>query len=117
MGEAAGVGAVEDWLNHHPQDGSSDDRSLEFDIYPLNGYYFGSKDAIPFKNETLAERVQRMKSKFVFFSLSLSLFRISFCNFYVSVLLSYFIVLIHFFFQFVLLLAMLLMDYELVWKR
>lgn len=33
------------------------------DIYPLNHYYFGSKDAVPFKEETLADRVSRMKLK------------------------------------------------------
>lgn len=31
------------------------------DIYPLNHYYFGSKDAAPFKEETLADRLSRMK--------------------------------------------------------
>ncbi|KAI4344551.1 hypothetical protein L6164_011765 [Bauhinia variegata] len=57
MGEAAGVGAI---VCHH-QNGSSDDQSNELDIYPLSNYYFGSKDAIAFKDDTLADRVQRMK--------------------------------------------------------
>ncbi|TKY72830.1 Pre-mRNA cleavage factor Im 25 kDa subunit 1 [Spatholobus suberectus] len=39
----------------------SDDQSLEFDIYPLSSYYFGSKDAVPSKDPTLADRVLRMK--------------------------------------------------------
>ena len=38
--------------------------SLVIDIYPLSNYYFGSKEAIPFKDETLADRVLRMKSKY-----------------------------------------------------
>jgi cleavage and polyadenylation specificity factor subunit 5 len=33
------------------------------DIFTLSNYYFGSKEAIPFKEETLADRVQRLKSK------------------------------------------------------
>lgn len=60
------MGEEANGFNHYLQDESNDDQSLEFDIYPLSGYYFGSKDAIPFKDETLADRVQRMKSKFVF---------------------------------------------------
>lgn len=34
------------------------------DIYPLNGYYFGSKEASPEKDETLADRIQRLKSNY-----------------------------------------------------
>ncbi|GKV11983.1 hypothetical protein SLEP1_g23189 [Rubroshorea leprosula] len=34
------------------------------DIYPLGCYYFGSKEAIPFKDETLSDRVERMKSNY-----------------------------------------------------
>eukprot|EP00262_Sarcandra_glabra_P017831 TRINITY_DN6229_c0_g2_i1.p1 TRINITY_DN6229_c0_g2~~TRINITY_DN6229_c0_g2_i1.p1 ORF type:complete len:202 (+),score=23.82 TRINITY_DN6229_c0_g2_i1:109-714(+) len=34
------------------------------DIYPLSNYYFGSKEAIPDKDETLADRIQRMKSNY-----------------------------------------------------
>lgn len=55
---------------HHPNSGN-DDQSLEFDIYPLSSYYFGSKDAFPSKYLTSADRVLRMKSKFVFFLPSL----------------------------------------------
>lgn len=46
-----------------------DDERLEVDIYPLSCYYFGSKDAIPFKDHSLADRLQRMKFKFVPFLL------------------------------------------------
>ena len=53
---------------HHPNSGN-DDQSLEFDIYPLSSYYFGSKDAVPSKDLTLVDRVLRMKSKFGFFLL------------------------------------------------
>lgn len=42
-------------------DGDYSDNVL--DIYPLNHYYFGSKDAVPFKEETLADRLSRMKLK------------------------------------------------------
>lgn len=31
------------------------------DIYPLNRYYFGSKEAVPFKEETASDRILRMK--------------------------------------------------------
>ncbi|XP_027073054.1 pre-mRNA cleavage factor Im 25 kDa subunit 1 [Coffea arabica] len=31
------------------------------DIYPLNCYYFGSKEAVPFKDETTSDRILRMK--------------------------------------------------------
>lgn len=34
------------------------------DIYPLNGYYFGSKDAVFLKEETLADSLFRLKSNF-----------------------------------------------------
>uniref|UniRef100_A0A2N9HFV2 Pre-mRNA cleavage factor Im 25 kDa subunit n=1 Tax=Fagus sylvatica TaxID=28930 RepID=A0A2N9HFV2_FAGSY len=34
------------------------------DIFTLSNYYFGSKEAIPFKEETLADRVQRLKSNY-----------------------------------------------------
>ncbi|KAL2533279.1 Pre-mRNA cleavage factor Im 25 kDa subunit 1 [Abeliophyllum distichum] len=34
------------------------------DIYPLSCYYFGSKEAIPLKNETLYDRVLRMKANY-----------------------------------------------------
>lgn len=42
----------------------SETESLVIDIYPLSSYYFGSKEAIPFKDETLADRVRRMKSNY-----------------------------------------------------
>ncbi|KAM3712795.1 hypothetical protein ACB098_01G209300 [Castanea mollissima] len=46
--------------------GNSDDQShaTVIDIYSLSNYYFGSKEVIPFKDETLADRVQRMKSNY-----------------------------------------------------
>ncbi|KAK4792850.1 hypothetical protein SAY86_023285 [Trapa natans] len=42
--------------------GSGSDHSRVLDIYPLSGYYFGSKEAVVLRNETSAERVLRMKS-------------------------------------------------------
>lgn len=39
-------------------------RSLVLDIYPLSSYYFGSKEAIPSKDETLADRLLRLKSNY-----------------------------------------------------
>ncbi|KAK7281249.1 hypothetical protein RIF29_09054 [Crotalaria pallida] len=44
--------------------GGRDEGSLELDIYPLSCYYFGSKDAVPFKNHTLADHLHRMKSNY-----------------------------------------------------
>ncbi|KAK7328978.1 hypothetical protein VNO77_23119 [Canavalia gladiata] len=46
------------------QNRESDNQNLEFDIYPLSSYYFGSKDAIPFKDHSLSDRVLRMKSNY-----------------------------------------------------
>lgn len=43
--------------------GSGSDHSRVVDIYPLCGYYFGSKEAVSLRNETIADRVLRMKSK------------------------------------------------------
>lgn len=43
--------------------GGGGDQSRVLDIYPLSSYYFGSKDALAFKDETLADRIQRMKSQ------------------------------------------------------
>ncbi|KAJ4708698.1 Pre-mRNA cleavage factor Im subunit like [Melia azedarach] len=40
------------------------DHTSVIDIYPLSCYYFGSKDAIPFKDETLSDRILRMKSHY-----------------------------------------------------
>ncbi|PIN19841.1 mRNA cleavage factor I subunit [Handroanthus impetiginosus] len=34
------------------------------DIYPLSCYYFGSTDAVPWKNETVADRTLRMKANY-----------------------------------------------------
>jgi hypothetical protein len=47
---------------------NNDDEKVEVNIYPLNSYYFGSKDSIPFKDHSLHHRLQRIKSKFVYFS-------------------------------------------------
>jgi hypothetical protein len=44
--------------------GSDQNHGGVIDIYPLSCYYFGSKEAGPFKDETLADRTQRMKSKY-----------------------------------------------------
>ncbi|XP_048133764.1 pre-mRNA cleavage factor Im 25 kDa subunit 1-like [Rhodamnia argentea] len=44
--------------------GGGGDQSRVLDIYPLSSYYFGSKDALAFKEETLADRVNRMKSHY-----------------------------------------------------
>jgi hypothetical protein len=49
-----------------------DDEKVEVNIYPLNSYYFGSKDAIPSKDHSL----QRFKSKFVFSVIFLLYFRV-----------------------------------------
>ncbi|XP_024017120.1 pre-mRNA cleavage factor Im 25 kDa subunit 1 [Morus notabilis] len=38
--------------------------SLVLDIYPLSSYYFGSKEALPLKDENLADRLLRMKSNY-----------------------------------------------------
>lgn len=43
--------------------GGGRDHSPVLDIYPLSCYYFGSKDVVSFREETLADRVLRMKSK------------------------------------------------------
>ncbi|KAF4357132.1 hypothetical protein F8388_002337 [Cannabis sativa] len=39
-------------------------QSLVIDIYPLSSYYFGSKEAILSKDETMADRVRRLKSNY-----------------------------------------------------
>ncbi|OMO67246.1 hypothetical protein CCACVL1_20676 [Corchorus capsularis] len=51
---------------------SSGDNRKEVDIYPLSCYYFGSKEAIVFKDETLSDRVKRMKSNFAAYGLRTS---------------------------------------------
>lgn len=48
---------------HSSSDSNSNQRNV-VDIYPLSGYYFGSKEALSFKDETIADRVQRMKSNY-----------------------------------------------------
>lgn len=50
--------------NVNSNDNGSDRSSYVVDIYPLSSYYFGSKEAIPFKDETLYNRVLRMKSNY-----------------------------------------------------
>ncbi|CAI0387410.1 unnamed protein product, partial [Linum tenue] len=51
--------------NGRGDDGGGDQAtSPVVDIYPLSSYYFGSKDALPFKDETLADRLYRMKSNY-----------------------------------------------------
>lgn len=55
------------------ESGGSDQSHGVIDIYPLSCYYFGSKEALPFKDETLADRIQRMKSKYTY-NLSLTMF-------------------------------------------
>ncbi|KAK9948025.1 hypothetical protein M0R45_003614 [Rubus argutus] len=47
----------------------NDDQGRQLDIYPLSCYYFGSKEAIPLKDETLADRVQRLKSNYAAYGL------------------------------------------------
>lgn len=55
MGEEVTVTAL--------QNGNSDE-NLEFDVYPLSSYYFGSKHALPFKDLTLDDRLLRIKSNY-----------------------------------------------------
>ncbi|KAI9191384.1 hypothetical protein LWI28_007839 [Acer negundo] len=50
--------------NNNNNSSSDRDQSYVVDIYPLSNYYFGSKDAIPFKDETLPDRLIRMKSNY-----------------------------------------------------
>ncbi|CAK9144151.1 unnamed protein product [Ilex paraguariensis] len=49
--------------NYH---NNNDDHSHSnvLNIYPLSCYYFGSKEAVPFEDETIADRVHRMKSNY-----------------------------------------------------
>ncbi|KAJ9551280.1 hypothetical protein OSB04_015325 [Centaurea solstitialis] len=37
---------------------------MVLDIYPLSSYYFTSKPAVSFKDETLADRARRLKSNY-----------------------------------------------------
>lgn len=59
--------------------GGAVNSSNVLDIYPLNHYYFGSKEALRFKEETLADRVLRMKLKYVFLYVSLGYFALFLC--------------------------------------
>lgn len=43
---------------------SGDSSNHVLDIYPLSCYYFGSKDPLLLKEETLADRILRMKSNY-----------------------------------------------------
>ncbi|XP_058727761.1 pre-mRNA cleavage factor Im 25 kDa subunit 1 [Vicia villosa] len=47
--------------DHGENGGSDDSEKVEVNIYPLNSYYFGSKHAIPFKDQ---DRLQRFKSNY-----------------------------------------------------
>ncbi|WCJ42731.1 Cleavage and polyadenylation specificity factor subunit 5 [Euphorbia peplus] len=53
-------------VSRNDNNSSSMDNEGNFviDIYPLSSYYFGSKDALPFRDETLADRVRRIKSSY-----------------------------------------------------
>ncbi|KAB2604206.1 cleavage and polyadenylation specificity factor subunit 5-like [Pyrus ussuriensis x Pyrus communis] len=88
MGDERGSSHVSDSnsLDHH----DNDDQSRTLDIYPLSSYYFASKEAIPVKDETPADRLHRLKSKYLFFflgfyllicvfSIGFPLFFINFC--------------------------------------
>ncbi|XP_044464110.1 pre-mRNA cleavage factor Im 25 kDa subunit 1-like isoform X2 [Mangifera indica] len=44
--------------------GTASDQSYVLDIHPLSRYYFGSKKPIPLKDETVHDRLQRMKSNY-----------------------------------------------------
>ncbi|XP_065850320.1 pre-mRNA cleavage factor Im 25 kDa subunit 1 [Euphorbia lathyris] len=43
---------------------SSSGRENEIDIYPLSSYFFGTKDPLPCRDETLADHLQRIKSSY-----------------------------------------------------
>ncbi|XP_052200602.1 pre-mRNA cleavage factor Im 25 kDa subunit 1 isoform X2 [Diospyros lotus] len=45
-------------------DNSGDYRGDTLEIYPLSCYYFGSKPAVPVRDETLADRLHRLKSNY-----------------------------------------------------
>lgn len=49
-------------VNNNNESGS--DERLALDVYPLNGYYFGTKDPILLRDETLDGRVRRLKSNY-----------------------------------------------------
>ncbi|CAK8531995.1 unnamed protein product [Lathyrus sativus] len=49
----------------HGENGEShDSEKVEVNIYPLNSYYFGSKHAIPSKDHSLHDHLQRFKSNY-----------------------------------------------------
>ncbi|XP_073043960.1 pre-mRNA cleavage factor Im 25 kDa subunit 1-like isoform X1 [Primulina eburnea] len=52
---------LENGNSHQSADHSDTD---ELDIYPLSCYYFGSREAVSLRNETVAERVLRMKANY-----------------------------------------------------
>lgn len=49
----------------HHRNGSNESRGPELlDLYPLSCYYFGSKEAAPFKDESSPDRLEKMKSNY-----------------------------------------------------
>ncbi|XP_020424922.1 pre-mRNA cleavage factor Im 25 kDa subunit 1 isoform X2 [Prunus persica] len=50
-------------------DHDNGDQSRILDIYPLSSYYFSSKEALPIKDESVADRLQRMKSNYAAYGL------------------------------------------------
>lgn len=78
MGDDGRVHAMED------DEAAAAEQIQSIDIYPLSNYFFGSKEALLFKDETLADRVQRMKSKYID-SIHFNLFRWLYCEFSVYV--------------------------------
>ncbi|KAL6008044.1 Pre-mRNA cleavage factor Im 25 kDa subunit 1 [Asimina triloba] len=52
--------------SHRREEEEETDTSSDvIDIHPLSRYYFSSKEAIPDKDETLFDRIQRMKANFL----------------------------------------------------
>lgn len=91
----------------------SQSQSRVIDIYPLSSYYFGSKEALHFKEETLADRTQRLKSKYFLLPSVCILNWVSFTFrspidfFFFSIQTIYLIFTV----------AMLLMDWGRLWKQ
>lgn len=54
---------MDDDRSHQDQNGSSSSSNV-LDVYPLNCYYFGSRESVPFKNEDVADRVIRMRANY-----------------------------------------------------
>ncbi|PIA42973.1 hypothetical protein AQUCO_02000433v1 [Aquilegia coerulea] len=54
--------------NNSSSSSSSSDENI-VNIYPLSNYYFGSKLPLSFKDETLAERAQRMRTNYAAYGL------------------------------------------------